>query len=363
MAARRKPAIGGRKAKAILFLSVNLGAANEVPNEFLIFKFGTNPSEKGDFLFDQAAAESVMREYRAHGKPLFLDYNHTVTLEAPTPEQGIAAGEFTPEVRADGLYAASIKWTDRAKAYLVAKEYRCFSPTFVADPETGRVQRLINIALTNLPALDDIEPLVAASANGGGSMDFEKLYNELKVLFDAQTKELSVVKEKLSGFEAAEAGKTEAVQLRATVFQLTGKQSQAEAVGALQALTVARDELVTLKGKTEKERTERLMADFTGKLDQASKDGKITPAATAENFRQRGYWDKLAKERGVDESLVQLNAFLPAVGAAPPDPKQPESRSGGGALTPQRAHIARLSGYAPEQVTKWEADQAAKGLG
>lgn len=138
--------------------------------EFRIFRAGVNRSEKGTFVFDSAAADSVMREYKSHGKPLLLDYNHGSTLFDPTPEQGVAAGEFTPEIRDGELWATRIRWTPRAAQMLAAREYRLFSPYFEHEPATGRILRLVNVALTNLPALDDIAPLMAASAahRGGG---------------------------------------------------------------------------------------------------------------------------------------------------------------------------------------------------
>jgi phage I-like protein len=134
------------------------------PTEIRIFRAGVNRSEKGDFLFDAQAAESVLREYARHAKPAVFDFNHGTTLSDPTPEQGIAAGRFVPEVRNGELWATAIKWTARAAALLEAREYVCFSPYFEHDVATGRVLRLINIALTNLPALDDIAELMAASA-------------------------------------------------------------------------------------------------------------------------------------------------------------------------------------------------------
>src|SRR4051812_49361127 len=103
MARRQQPAGTGKRRGGIAldladFVSAD-APADGVPTEFRIFRFGTNQSEKGDFLFDQEAAVSVMAEYRAHNKPMLLDFNHGTTLFAPTPEQGIAAGQFIPEVR------------------------------------------------------------------------------------------------------------------------------------------------------------------------------------------------------------------------------------------------------------------------
>lgn len=148
-----------------------IGDTRTPPSEFRIFRRGLNASERGSFLLDDEACASIMAEYVRHAKPLILDFNHASTFAEPTPEQGIAAGQFVPEVRADGLWATAIKWTDRAREYLSRGEYRFYSPYFNSDPKTGRILRLINCALTNLPALNNLEGLVAASttAQTGGS--------------------------------------------------------------------------------------------------------------------------------------------------------------------------------------------------
>jgi phage I-like protein len=46
------------------------------------------------------------------------------------------------------------------------REYTRISPLFYSDPTRRRSAslRILNVALTNVPALDNVEPLVAAAA-------------------------------------------------------------------------------------------------------------------------------------------------------------------------------------------------------
>src|SRR5262249_10505445 len=87
---------------------------------------------------------------------------HASTYEGKdVPKGAPAAGWFVPEVRNGELWATQVRWTPPGASNLKKREYRYISPTFAA-PE-GRVTRLVSVALTNTPALDNPEPLVAAS--------------------------------------------------------------------------------------------------------------------------------------------------------------------------------------------------------
>lgn len=127
--------------------------AQPLPTEYRLFKFGENQTTKGTFVLDAAGAESVMDSYRKHGIDMHVDYEH---------DRREAAAWFTPQVRADGLWATNVRWTPPAAAKLQNKEYRYHSPTFYHD-DNKRITRVVNDALTNLPATDNQEPLVAAS--------------------------------------------------------------------------------------------------------------------------------------------------------------------------------------------------------
>lgn len=135
------------------------GEAETPPSEFRIFRAGVNETSKGSFLFDAKAAASVMASFRDQGNELFIDYEHQVLADPPV--QTPAAAWFKPELRNGELWATAIKWTPRATEYLRNSEYRYFSPAFATDKQ-GRILRLVNVALTNFPAMKDLDALVAA---------------------------------------------------------------------------------------------------------------------------------------------------------------------------------------------------------
>lgn len=107
-----------------------------------------------------------MDEYAAHGIDLMIDYDHGAMAGAPVDPamSGRAAGWFQPEIRNGELWAINVKWTPAADAALRAKEWRFMSPAFATSE--GRVTRLLNVAITNLPATRNLQPLMAANAKG-----------------------------------------------------------------------------------------------------------------------------------------------------------------------------------------------------
>jgi phage I-like protein len=140
------------------------GNAERVPpKEFRIFPAGIVSTMKGDFLFDEAAANAVMASYRQHAVDLTIDYDHH-TLSAPMGVKAVSAGWFHLAVRNGELWATDVNWTLPAAQYLARGEYRYFSPLFDYERGSNRITNLINNALTNTPAMDGIEALVAASA-------------------------------------------------------------------------------------------------------------------------------------------------------------------------------------------------------
>jgi phage I-like protein len=139
-------------------------AGKEAPTSFRLFAYGVNRSEKGDFLFDEEAAASVMKRYARKNRAkvkLTADYEHASLI--PGKKAVASCSSFDLVLREDGLYADNCKWTALAKGEIESGQYRYFSPAFIYDDASMRVLGLINFGLTNLPALDDIEPLCAAS--------------------------------------------------------------------------------------------------------------------------------------------------------------------------------------------------------
>lgn len=164
--------------------------------EVRLFARGVNTSTQGPWLFDDAAAKSVMSHYRRHGSEVMIDYEH-LSLDADCPNYDPrAVGWCNLELRNGELYATNIRWTARGKQLVENREARFFSPTFTHDKE-GRAVRLINIALTALPATDGIQALIAASQRKTLSMNKETVQRALEALAAGETEELKAILEAL----------------------------------------------------------------------------------------------------------------------------------------------------------------------
>jgi phage I-like protein len=209
-------------------LSIDVEPGKEPPKEFRLFKMGDNPSTKGTFVFDEDSVRLTKEYYEKHGPArLMVDYEHkSLDSNAPIAERK-ASARFSPEWRQDGLYATQVKWTPMATQEIVDGERNCFSPAF--GHKDGHIRKLVNVALCNLPALDNVELLVAASelcdeplsdVSGLGAADAAKEIDQMKSLIT------------LLGVETEEAG----------IKELTSLQSEKK------LLEEQRDELILLSG-------------------------------------------------------------------------------------------------------------------
>jgi len=143
-------------------ITLDLGSpADGVVTEFRVFRIGENTSTKGTFLLAADDCRKIAADWARRGLDCSIDYEHKAwSFLSP---DSTAAGWCTVEARGDGLWCTDVRWTEAAAAKLRAREYRYFSPAFeVSEDDPPRITRLLNVALTNIPALDQIEPLAAS---------------------------------------------------------------------------------------------------------------------------------------------------------------------------------------------------------
>ena len=118
-------------------------------------------------MFDEDAARSVMAHYQAEGVDVPIDLEHDAwnpQAVANRSDARDARGWFKLELRSDGsLWAVDVKWTPDGERRLREKTQRYTSAAFKRDPQTRRITRLLNVAITSLPCTYDAAPLVAAS--------------------------------------------------------------------------------------------------------------------------------------------------------------------------------------------------------
>lgn len=368
-------------ATALLYSSVAEEANAEiaprvVPTEFCVFRAGWNRSDRGDFLFDDDAAALVMMAWASKSVPLMMDYEHQ-SLQRPPIIAPASATEFSLELRAGELWAVGIKWTDRAREMLAAGEYRLFSPAFRFDEETRRITALVNVALTNLPALVGIEPLVAASANHTeDTMDLEKQVAALTAQVSALTAENATLKEKASGGEimalsaalgAAKPAEGIAtahglVALRGELLAVTGAKAAPDAIGVVKAWKEDASEVVALRARVAEIEQTTLKGELDSVLTEASKAGKVEPAAT-EALRAWAVRDG----KVVADGLAQLKAYVgtlqPKVVTAgsPAAATPPAGNAGGFQMTDaQRRYNAALGIKDETAFAKWAAEQGTR---
>ncbi len=95
-----------------------------------------------------------------------IDYEHQPLKGTEAPAAGWFKGLEWRE--GDGLYMTGITWTARAKAMIAAHEYRYVSPVFRWNKDTGDVQEVVSVGLTNTPAVNGLTDLAAASMSKTG---------------------------------------------------------------------------------------------------------------------------------------------------------------------------------------------------
>lgn len=383
----RRPPPRLARLSGLLELPIAMGGSP--PAEFRIFAAGWNEAtfasgERARFLFDADAARSVMGFFAEKGSELCIDYEHMALSDPPMPAP--AAGWFTPQIRDGALWATAIRWTPRAAAHLASAEYRYFSPAIDYDEKTGRVKKLINCALTNIPALNEIDSLVAASAKETPMNEIEKLQAQVAALtaqLAAKDEEMKALTAKLAATEKKDddeededekkekeemmsaaglsaraprgerlAGISALAALRLHVRKLTGQETDAGALGVLSAWKADAADTAGLRADKARLEEETLRTEMKGILDGAVKAGKLPPALR--ESEEKGVLlmgaGKPSRD-GIAWLSARWAAAAPVVAAAP-TAQQP---TGAGPLSDWETRMLKLGGTDPKAFAEWQA--------
>jgi hypothetical protein len=341
---------GGRKEVMLRAVALAIAFVSDAPPiEFRIFSAGENTTTKGTFLFDAVAARDVMSAYEAHGTDLMIDLEH-LSLESPKASLGFdpdARGWCKLEVRNGELWAAQVSWTPDGAARLTEKRQRYTSPAFEFDSETHRITRLLNIAITALPATDNLQPLVAASRRNrlaygeeGTVMTAEQLAQLAEVLglgADANVEDVlaqvAAVVRKVQ--DAANGAPADAGGEAAAAAADAPKPEDAPPMAAAKRLSIAT----------------RTLARLTGKPDFSASIAEVEAWRTS-HLELEGQRAKLSQERTVLEGserrklvaeLVKLGAETPATAWADDDAKAPCKRLAEEPIADLRGRVAKLT--------------------
>lgn len=210
----------------------------DVPREIQILPRGQAPdyivqSAKGPFVVDDEAVRLILANHAVLQNDMVIDYEHQTYTGDEAPAAGWIKG--LQDRAAAGIWGA-IEWTERALGYLQRKEYRYLSPVVYVRKSDNRAVYLESAALTNLPAIDGMVPIVNKREVKGEPMVvkyLEKLLTKLRLSATATEDEIAAALDKLPT-EQKPAGYREKLLAR---LQLSATATDAEIEAALDKLS------------------------------------------------------------------------------------------------------------------------------
>lgn len=272
------PDIKAAETEEELELLFDVPRADDLPSEITLFEFGMTETVKGPFLMDEMAADLIMRQFAEQGTDrLPFDVGHGM-LKPNGPDDHRAYGWFIPAVvdlieGGRGLVASDIQWTKAGAEALKNREFRFFSPGILFESESRRITKLINVALTNLPATKNQKPLVLDATEAEQPTTEEE--ENMQALLDA-----TGAQDEASAVAKVIGLKADAVELQA-ILSAVDAGAPSEAVEAIEKLKsvaeagiVAQAELSAIA--TERAAEKRSIAiealDAAGKLQEGQKE-------------------------------------------------------------------------------------------
>jgi phage I-like protein len=128
---------------------------------------------KGPWRIDAEIAQRLIGVVSQRKNDICVDYEHQSLLAATNGLPVIAAawiGTKTlewrdPPAAYPGLFAVNPKYTAAASGRIAADEIRYVSPVFSYDAKTGEVLDIINVTLTNNPAIDGMQAVTVAATS------------------------------------------------------------------------------------------------------------------------------------------------------------------------------------------------------
>jgi phage I-like protein len=332
--------------KGVLFLALSTDGG-KVPEWVQIIPFGEHNTDKGLVILDNAGAAEVLENYKAMVNDLVIDYEHQTLTGKEAPAAGWI-GQLENRGK-DGIWA-NVAWCKRAAAMLESREYRYLSPVMLLDKKR-RVRSLHSAALTNTPAIDGMEPVVAKQDVNGGdaaihkedSIKMDKILNALGLAATATEEEVIAA---VNALKAAAGAIPVACKGVITALGLKDGANESEVVGTIVAMKSGSDKVTELSAKVT-ELTGQLTAITAEELVQvALKAGKITAGQLD--------WARDYAKRDA-EGFKVFSAKAPAAVPIGEDHKQPADKKEAAELSVPELAVCKQLGVSAEAFKKHNA--------
>jgi len=204
-------------------LTPGAGEIQLLPDGFFRAADGSGrPEEVAAWHIDADIASKLLARMAAKPNKILIDYEHQTlhkeTNGQPAPAAGWFIGSALEYRPGAGVFAIDPQWSPRARGYIADDEYKYISPVISYDTATGAVLDIRMVALSNFVGIAGMSE-VALTALCGDTNDFstEEVPHMLKKLLAA--------------------------------IGLAETASEAEALGAIAALTAKADSVASLQEK------------------------------------------------------------------------------------------------------------------
>lgn len=285
-----KPATDQLTASSVFHQEV-VAVDGVLPKRIQLMPMGTHRPRNGSpalvILSDRAHAEAVVAASVAYRGPnaMVVDYDHQTVRAPAVAGQAKAAGWIGDiVVEDDGIWGVVDDWTAAASQAITDKEYRYVSPYFAHRPD-GRVTRIINVGLTNTPALDLAAVASAISPEGAIMKDLKAIASALGLGEDAdEAAILAAIARATAGSNALTAaasalGVTVGTDLAAVASAISAKAGTPDPAKFVPVTAVA--EMQSAMSSMQIRLDAKDAAEKAAIIDGAIKAGKLPPALKA----------------------------------------------------------------------------------
>jgi phage I-like protein len=147
--------------------------------EIMLMPWGQVKTADGrDFVVDEESGRLISATFAEGKKDIPIDFEHTTTGQRLTPTGAAPAAGWITSIRAkngEGIFAM-VKWNDSTRAMIKDDEYRYLSPVIGIRTKDRKAVAVESAALTNKPAIVDMERLAARETDTGDEpMNFTEL--------------------------------------------------------------------------------------------------------------------------------------------------------------------------------------------
>lgn len=300
-------------------------------------------SKTDSFYLDKEAGLILVQQIKARHSDMVVDYEHQ-SFEAkkngaPAPAAGWIKG--ATYIEGSGLWV-QVEWTAKAKAMIEADEYRYISPVMFFDLKTGHITEIINIALTNNPALDGLEAVAASLIslqNQKEEDSMDKFLEQLRALLGLQDKadEAAIVDAVTKALEKSKKPEGFSVDL--------SKYAPVEALTSLQAANEKMQATITsLQAQLNQDKS-------AASIQAALADGRLAPSL-------KEWAEQMAGENPAAlEAYLKAASPIAALSGMQTDKSGPPPDKDKAKLTDEERYMAEQLGLAEDDFLKFASEK------